>query len=120
MTNAANANIMLERPAGCGTNYQTLLVIFTQHEVDNGSVTFSRLRSVSKIKPGSGRSWGGRAVPICTLLAYGVFALPISGSDRLLPEPSALRQAYLSPTYVLGGCGRSLYTEVVVSSSSRV
>ena len=61
-------------------------------------VTFSRLSSVSKISPGSGREFAGSGCSCCTLREYGVLALPMSASERLLPLPSAERQEYSVPT----------------------
>lgn len=112
---------MLESPAGWGTNCRLYISngndAYNQpsgrggrHSELRKTRTFSLFRSVSKIRPGSGNSCGGRGVPICTLLAYGVPALPMFGSEMLLPEPSAVRHEYCWPTKVLGGCGRSLYT----------
>ena len=70
----------------------------------------SRRRSVSKTRPASGSCDAGSGCTCCTLREYGVPALPMSGSWMLLQAPSACRQQYGCPTYVLAGCGRSLYT----------
>lgn len=52
----------------------------------------------------------GNGCACCTLRAYGVLALPMSGTSTLLFDPSAVRHWYSLPRYVAGGCGRSLYT----------
>ena len=59
---------------------------------------------LSKIKPGSGRAIFCNTVGFAAL-AYGVFAIPISGLRMLLYEPSASRYLYLVPRLVRGGWG---------------
>ena len=55
------------------------------------------------MRPGSGIWWRASGLDWETLRAYGRPALPRSGFTTLLPEPSAVRQAYSLPTLESGG-----------------
>lgn len=108
ITSAANANIMLERPAGCSTNCkQDELISNRSRQCAKYGLTFSRLSNVSNTSPASGSSLRGRGWVCATLREYGVPALPKSGIAGLLFPPSALRYEKSGPMEVSGGWGRS-------------
>ena len=89
MTRAAKENMREESPAGCLTNY-TRRAVSAQILSMLSIRTFSLFSKVSKTRPGSGNMCPGRGWICCTLREYGVPDLPMSGTQTLLYDPSAV------------------------------